>query len=83
MEQIELVELVRQAILAAALVALPVLVVGFFVGGFMGLVQSATAVQEPIVGFLPRLFAMAAVLFLTAPWMVERLVEFFRTTVGP
>lgn len=83
MVQTELVELVREAILSAAMVALPVLAVGFIVGGLVGLLQSATAVHEPIVGFLPRLAAMAVMLFLAAPWMVERLVEFFRAAAGP
>lgn len=79
----ELVELVRTAILCGCMVAAPVLLAGFLVGGFLGLMQSATAVHEPIVGFLPRVLAMAAVLFLAAPWMVERLVDFFRTAAGP
>jgi len=83
MGQVELVELVRQAILATAMIVLPVVLVGFLVGGFMGMVQSASGVQEPIIGFLPRLLAMAAALFLATPWMVERLVEFLRTAAGP
>ena len=81
--QTELVELVREAILSAGLVALPVLAVAFLVGGGVGLMQSATSVHEPVVAFLPRLVATAAMLFLAAPWMVERLVEFFKTAAGP
>ena len=81
--QTELVELVRDAILSAGLVALPGLAVAFLIGGFVGLVQSATAVHEPVVAFLPRLVATAAMLFLAAPWMIERLVEFFKTAAGP
>lgn len=81
--QTELVELVREAILSAGLVAMPVLAVAFLVGGFVGLVQSATAVHEPVVAFLPRLAATAAMLFLAAPWMIERLVEFFKAAAGP
>lgn len=81
--QTELVEVVREAILSAGLVTLPVLAVAFLVGGLVGLVQSATAVHEPVVAFVPRLVATAAMLFLAAPWMVERLVEFFKTAAGP
>ncbi len=81
--QTELVELLRESIMAAGLVALPVLAVAFLVGGVVGLVQSATAVHEPVVAFLPRLVATATMLFLAAPWMVERLVEFFKTAAGP
>lgn len=81
--QTELVELLREAILSAGMIALPVLAVGFLVGGFIGLAQSATAVHEPVVSFLPRLVAMGAMLFLAAPWMVERLVEFFKSAAVP
>ena len=81
--QTELVELVREAILSAGLVTVPVLAVAFLVGSVVGLVQSATAVHEPVVGFVPRLVATGAMLFLAAPWMVERLVEFFKTAAGP
>lgn len=81
--QTELVELVREAILSAGLVTVPVLAVAFLVGAVVGLVQSATAVHEPVVGFVPRLVATGAMLFLAAPWMVERLVEFFKTAAAP
>lgn len=79
-----LVEAVRQALLAGAVVAAPVLVAGFVVGTLAGLLQSATGVHEPIVGLVPRLAVMALVLLVTLPWMVERLTELFRATAaGP
>jgi flagellar biosynthesis protein FliQ len=79
-----LVESVRQALLAGLVVAAPVLVVGFVVGTLAGLLQAATGVHEPIVGLVPRLAAMALVLLVTLPWMVERLTELFRATAaGP
>jgi flagellar biosynthetic protein FliQ len=78
----DLVELVRQALLCGLLAIAPVLVVGFLVGLLTGLVQAATGIHEQLVGLVPRLLAMAAVLLLSLPWMVERFVDFFRTTAG-
>lgn len=79
-----LVELVRQGLLAGLVVAAPVLVAGFVVGTLAGLLQAATGVHEQIVGLVPRLAAMAVVLLITLPWMVERLAELFRVTAaGP
>jgi len=78
----QLVELVRQALLTGLLVITPVLLAGFVVGTLAGLLQAATGVHEQIVGFVPRLAAMAAVLLLALPWMVERLAELLRATVG-
>jgi flagellar biosynthesis protein FliQ len=50
----------------------------------MGLVQAASGVHEPIVGFAPKALAMAAALVVSLPWMVERLAELFReAAAGP
>ena len=84
MTDVALVELVRQALVAGAVVVAPVLVAGFVVGTLAGLVQAATGVHEQIVGLVPRLAVMALVLVLTLPWMVERLADLVRTSVaGP
>lgn len=78
----ELAELVRQAVVTGLVVAAPVLVVGLLVGTLTGLLQAATGVHETILGFVPRVVAMAATLVFTLPWMVERLVEFMRQSAG-
>ena len=58
--------------------------VGLAVGVAMGLVQAASGVHEPIVGFAPKALAMAAALVVSLPWMVERLAELFReAATGP
>jgi len=78
-----LVESLRQAFLAGAVVAAPVLVTGLAVGLVAGLLQAATGVHEPIVGLVPRLAAMAAAVVLTLPWMVERLADLVRLAAAP
>ena len=79
----DIVELVRQAILSGLLVIAPVLLVGFAVAAITGLLQAATGIHEPLVGHVPRLVAMAAMLVLAMPWMVERMVDLFRTVATP
>ena len=79
----DIVELVRQAILSGLLVIAPVLLVGFAVAAITGLLQAATGIHEPLVGLVPRLVAMAAMLVLAMPWMVERMVDLFRTVATP
>jgi flagellar biosynthesis protein FliQ len=85
MAETDLVELVRQALVAGFIVIAPVLLVGFVVGGVMGLVQAATGIHEQIVGLVPRLVAIAAALVMLAPWMLERLADLVRAsaTGGP
>jgi len=80
----QLVELVRQALIGGCVVILPVLLAGLVVGVATGLVQAASGVHEPIVGFAPKALAMAAALVVSLPWMVERLAELFReAATGP
>jgi flagellar biosynthetic protein FliQ len=84
MTESQLVELVRQALIGGCVVILPVLLAGLAVGAATGLVQAASGVHEPIVGFAPKALAMAAALVVSLPWMVERLAELFReAATGP
>ena len=82
MSDSQLVEFVRQAILSGLIVIAPVSLMGFISGTLMGLVQAATGIHEPVVGLVPRLLAMALVLVMVMPWMVERMVELLRTAAG-
>lgn len=82
MSDSQLVEFVRQAILSGLIVIAPVILMGFIIGTLMGLVQAATGIHEPVVGLVPRLLAMALVLMMVMPWMVERMVELLRNAAG-
>ncbi|MFM1903161.1 MAG: Bacterial export protein family 3 [Planctomycetota bacterium] len=84
MTEIQLVELVRESLLAGGAAVLPAVAAGFVVALVAGLVQGATGVHEPIIGFVPRLAVMGLVMVWTLPWMVERLAELFRiAAAGP
>ena len=84
MTEQQLVELVRQALVAGLVVVAPVLLAGLAVGVIMGLVQAASGVHEPIVGFVPKFAVMAVMVLVSLPWRVERLASVFRETVaGP
>jgi flagellar biosynthesis protein FliQ len=79
-----LVELVRQALVAGLVVIAPVLLAGLAVGVITGLVQAASGVHEPIVGFVPKIAAMAVAVLVSLPWMVERLAQLVRdSAAGP
>lgn len=84
MSEIQLVELVRESLVTGGMALLPVLVAGFLVAIVAGLIQAATGVHEPIVGFVPRLAVTGLVVLWTLPWMVERFAELFRiAAAGP
>jgi flagellar biosynthetic protein FliQ len=79
-----LIELVRHALVAGLVVIAPVLIVGLATGVVTGVIQAASGVHEPIVGFVPKFAAMAVTFLLSLPWMVERLAQLFRdAAAGP
>lgn len=43
------------------------------VGVIVGLLQAATQINDPAVGFLPRLLAGVTVIFVLGGWMMQRL----------
>lgn len=82
MAEVDLVEIVRQALLSGVFVIAPVLLVSFATSTVMGIVQASTGIHEQVVGLVPRLIAIAAVLFVMLPWMLERLVDLVRSCAG-
>ena len=70
------VDLGREAIVIATLIAAPVLLAGMLVGLIVGLIQALTQIQEQTVAFVPKIVAMVAVLALTLPWLIAQMVQY-------
>jgi flagellar biosynthetic protein FliQ len=70
------VDLSREALVIATLIAAPALVAGMVVGLIVGLLQALTQIQEQTVAFVPKLLAMVVAVGLTLPWVLTRLVEY-------
>lgn len=73
------VELLREALMVALVVSLPILAVAVAVGLVTAIAQSATQVQDQSVSAVPRLVACAIALLALAGWMVSKLVSFAQT----
>jgi flagellar biosynthesis protein FliQ len=65
-----------QSILLAAKLAAPVLGVSLCVGLLIGLLQSATQIQEQTLAFVPKLAAVAITLVICGHWMLDQMVSF-------
>ena len=76
------VELGRQALLVAVKVSLPILAAGLLVGAVISVLQAATQIQEQTLATVPKMFAIAATVFLLMPWLLTVLVEYTRELVG-
>ena len=73
------VDLCRSTLMAAVVIAAPMLLVGMAAGLLVGLMQALTQIQDQTVAFVPKILAMAAVMIACLPWLVVRMVEFTRT----
>lgn len=76
MEPQAAVDLAREALVIATLIAAPVLLAGTVVGLVIGLLQALTQVQEQTVAFVPKLLAMIVAVGLSLPWVLGRLMEY-------
>ncbi len=76
------VETIRQALMMAFWLSLPLLAVGFFAGIVMSLVQVLTSMQDSAFGTVPRLAAFLVALLLALPWMLNRLVGYTAGILG-
>ena len=70
------IDLSRDAILTALMVAAPLLLIAMGVGLVVSVIQSVTQIQEQTLSFVPKLFGIAAVFLVGLPWMLQLLVDY-------
>jgi flagellar biosynthetic protein FliQ len=69
-------EIAIQSILLATKLAGPILAVSLLIGLGVGLIQSATQVQEQTLTFVPKLVGIALVIVLAGNWMMAQMTGF-------
>ncbi|MBT4485583.1 MAG: flagellar biosynthesis protein FliQ [Candidatus Latescibacteria bacterium] len=70
------VQLARQAMLVALLLAAPMLGFGLLVGLFVSVIQAVTQVNEMTLTFIPKIIAVMLALAIFMPWTIRVIVEF-------
>ena len=78
MSPIDVLDVGRNMLWLVTMLVAPILGVALAVGLFIGILQAATQIQEMTLSFIPKLAAVAAVLFLVGPWMLTLLIDFTR-----
>ena len=76
MNPVDVLDIGRNMLWVVTLLVAPILGAALAVGLFIGILQAATQIQEMTLSFIPKLAAVAAVLFLVAPWMLTILTDF-------
>ena len=76
MDQDVVVNLSTAALALAFKVAMPMLGAGLVVGLVVSIFQAVTQIQEQTLAFIPKVIALAAVLLLLGPWMLNQLLTY-------
>jgi flagellar biosynthetic protein FliQ len=75
-------DLGREALWVAVKLSFPILAAGLVVGTVIGVLQAATQIQEQTLNQVPKMFTVAATIFLILPWFLAVLVEYTQDLVA-
>ena len=70
------INIARQAMLIAILIAAPMLGFGLLVGLIVSIFQAVTQINEMTMTFVPKIVAVAAAFAIFLPWILRLLVDF-------
>jgi flagellar biosynthesis protein FliQ len=76
MNQDTVVNLATQAMTLALKIAGPILLVGLVIGLIVSIFQAVTQIQEQSLSFIPKIVALAALIIIMGPWMLDQLVTY-------
>lgn len=76
MTELEAVTLGREFFYHAVLLTVPALVISLVVGLIISIFQAVTNIQEQTLSFAPRILALAGLLVVTMPWMLQMSIYF-------
>ncbi len=71
-----ILNLFREAFFTMLLVSSPILIVALVIGLAISVFQAATSIQEFTLTFVPKLIAIAIVVVLALPWMLDVMINF-------
>ncbi|MBQ7263510.1 MAG: flagellar biosynthetic protein FliQ [Synergistaceae bacterium] len=79
---LSLLDVMTGAIWTMLGVALPTLLVAMTVGLMIGILQTATSIQEQTLIFIPKILAVFFCIILLSPWMGQSLLVMTREILG-
>ena len=76
MNQDTVINLATQAMTLALEIAGPILLVGLIVGLLVSIFQAVTSIQEQSLSFIPKIVAVAVLIVVLGPWMLNQLITY-------
>lgn len=78
MDTLQVIDVLRETCIAAAVLVGPVLIAALIVGVLTSVLQSVTQVHDQTISFIPKLIVVGVVIVALMPWMTDYYVEFAR-----
>nr|WP_319488397.1 flagellar biosynthesis protein FliQ [uncultured Caproiciproducens sp.] len=72
----EVTEVLQAAMVAALKLSAPILIISVLLGLVVSIFQAATQIHEQTLTFVPKLVAIALILVILGPWMMETMNDF-------
>ncbi|MBE6033273.1 flagellar biosynthetic protein FliQ [Aminipila sp.] len=69
-------DLLHTAVIVAAKVSAPILLISMAVGLIIAIFQAATSIQEQTITFVPKLFIIGIILVMSGAWIMATMVDF-------
>jgi flagellar biosynthetic protein FliQ len=76
------IQIIREALMTAFWLALPLLAVGFVMGIFVSLIQIVTSIQDTAFNAIPRLLVFLGAFMVALPWMLHRMTAYTAGILG-
>lgn len=76
MDQDTVVNLASQALSVTFKLAMPLLGIGLVIGLAVSVFQAVTQINEQTLSFIPKVVALAAVLLIGGPWMLNTMLAY-------
>lgn len=75
------IDLSRDAIITALMVAAPMLLIALGVGLLVSIFQSVTQIQEQTLAFVPKLILVGGAFIVGMPWLLQVLIRYTTTLI--
>ena len=76
MDESQILDFTREALMLTIKISAPVMIVGLVVGVLISLLQALTQIQEMTLSFVPKIISIFATIFLLFPAMISLLDKF-------
>ena len=82
MSQQFVIEIIRETLMTALWIGLPLLSVMFLVGIVISLLQIVTSIQDPSFSTVPRLAGFFVTFLIVLPWILVKMVDYTERILG-